>query len=483
MFFFHKFEIRINLKIKRFKMMKKLLLLLTAVFAFNTAVKSQITVNDTLRYFLYKQRYKLPAASSTVHPFFKSTPAVVSNTTITHMGSIFKNTDTLLKVYGLEARVIVPNTVFSGPQNGGVPFRLYLCNLNAAGLPILPAIDSVYTGLLAPASASVPGGGPLWSTVGQFAGGTFTAGPRTVRGNFAVLARCVSKQDGDSVFIFRTAGHTATSTTAPSAAHKFGEGLGVVRNGGTFFSTRNYNNPRFGVGTDYEFCVAPMVQFTMQVSQIESAIQEGACQWEVFSNTNTSSPELTNRQFNYNEFARQLRPFDAGSAMSTFVSDSVLAWDMGDGQAPFYLPPNRDTIQLLYGSGVFNVFRYGDLRGKYKQSAYNVNPNVQSLMQMITFSASTVWCDDSVGSGVHEMGPLAKAKIYPIPTVDKTIITGLDGGSNSISIYNMLGQLLATEVTRQDTYVVDLLKQPVGNYLLRITNDKNNARLVKIIKE
>jgi len=73
-------------------------------------------------------------------------------------------------------------------------------------------------------------------------------------------------------------------------------------------------------------------------------------------------------------------------------------------------------------------------------------------------------------------------KIYPNPTVDKTMISGLEG-PNTISIYNMMGQLVATEVTTEEVFVVDLLKQPKGNYLIRINNSQNNTRLVKIIRE
>ncbi len=226
-----------------------------------------------------------------------------------------------------------------------------------------------------------------------------------------------------------------------------------------------------------------MVQFSLQVSQIESPTQEGACEWEAFTNTNTSSPELTNKQFNFNEFYRQLKPFHPTSTMTGFAVDSVLAWDMGDGQTNlYYLPANKDTVVLCYCSGISNMFFTGTMCGKYKQSAYNTDPSYPSVAPCIQFTASTVWCNDSAGSGIHEMGRLSKLKIYPNPTVDKTIISGLEG-QNTINIYNMMGQLVSTEVSREETVVVDLLKQPKGNYLIRISNSENNVRLVKIIRD
>src|SRR4051812_22590897 len=98
-------------------MMKKLLLLGAAFFTAGLAVKAQsqpsgtvtVTITDTLDYFYNKQLYKLPVATgaATVHPIFKSKAMVNTNTFITHVGSIFKNSDTL-NVYGLQSRVLRP---------------------------------------------------------------------------------------------------------------------------------------------------------------------------------------------------------------------------------------------------------------------------------------------------------------------------------------------------------------------------------------
>lgn len=458
-------------------MMKKLLLLCVAVFAVSTV--SQAQINDTLKYFSYKQAFKLPVSASTVHPSYKSKAMVQTNTFVTHVGSIFKNKDANLMVTGLEARVLIPNLVASGPQVGGVPFRLYLCNVGPNGMPILPPIDSILTKVQATASNT------FFAAYGQRVGATFTFGPRPVTGDFAVLARCSSGNDGDTVKIFRTAGHTATSTTAPSNDHKFGEGLGVVRYKGQFYKTTNFTgDPQFGMGTDYEFCLSPMVSFSLTVDQIASTTQEGACEWEVFTNTNTSSPEFTNKQFNFNEFCRQMKPFHPASAFDFgFVSDSVLAWDMGDGQNPYYLLPNwNDTIHLAYASGVSNTFFTGSVTGKYKQSVYNFDQNHPSIVASLVFTASTVWCNDSAGSSIHEMGPLANLKLFPNPTADKTTISGLQG-KNTLQVFNMMGQMILSETTEQETVALDLSKQPQGNYLVRINNTQGNTRAVKIIRQ
>ena len=78
--------------------MKKLFFLPFVVFAWSVAAKAQAKllfygtdtigpINDTLRYFEYKQLYKLPPTTSlTVHPYYKFKAPVISNNAVTHVG-------------------------------------------------------------------------------------------------------------------------------------------------------------------------------------------------------------------------------------------------------------------------------------------------------------------------------------------------------------------------------------------------------------
>lgn len=466
--------------------MKKLLLLCVSVFAFGALMRAQNPtgpINDTLRYFEYKYIYKQPLTTSlTVHPFYKGRSATLTNTLITHVGSIFRNTDTNLIVYGLETRLYRPQKVFS-VTSAGVPFRLYLCNV-VNNLPVFPPIDSVSGGINSTPGDMIVAPDYKASRIGAYFGAKFgnaVPTPRRVKGDFAVLGRCTSTQAGDTVVFLHTGGYTPTASITPPSK-KFGEGLGVVRKGGVFSSTRNFNDPAFGVGTDYEFCFSPMVTFSLQVSQKESTTLQGACQWQPFTNTNTSSPEFTNRQFNFNQFFRQLRNFDPQAPIVTaFIADSVFAWDVGDGQPPFYLKVNLDSIELYYGAGICNQFFNGTQTGKYKQAAYNIN--AATITSVLNFTGSCVWCNgDTALSGIREMGPLAKAKIYPNPTFDKAMITGLEG-SNTINIYNMMGQLISSETIKEETLLLDFSKQPQGTYLIRMTNSANNKRLFKVLRQ
>lgn len=443
--------------------MKKLFLVCLTCLAMGRMAKAQVVIQDTLRYFLNKQLFKLPTAPK--HPTFYALAAVVNNSAITHVGSIFRNSD-VIDVLGLEARVLASDQGASFPN--GASYRLYLCNV-VGDLPVFPMLDSI--------SGSVYLNQPVQT--GIYAGGTFTA-PVTVTGDYAVLIRGTSGSDGDTVKVLRTAGHTATSTTAPSAAHRFGESLGVLRDGnGNFQKTTNYNHPFFGIGTDYELCVAPIVQFTINVSQIESTTQEGACCWEVFTNTNTSTYSLRNPQSNFNEFYRKWKPFSANMPTS-FIPDSVFTWDLGDGSPLYYSTPGSNTVNLSFVSGNCNQFYTGTLTGKYQKQASHSSP---TFTTGLTFTSSTVYCGgDTLGTGIYPIGLLATIKAYPNPTADKVLLSGLTG-SNTVLMYDLTGRLVATQVSDKATCVVDLLKQPRGIYLIRITDSENRSRVMKVFKE
>jgi len=94
-----------------------------------------------------------------------------------------------------------------------------------------------------------------------------------VNGDFTVLVRCISVFSVDTAKILRTSGHTSTSTAVP-LQQRFGEGLFVLRHGGIFYKTANYNHPQFELGTNYEFCLARLVIFTIEVNHNRSTAME-----------------------------------------------------------------------------------------------------------------------------------------------------------------------------------------------------------------
>jgi hypothetical protein len=72
-------------------------------------------------------------------------------------------------------------------------------------------------------------------------------------------------------------------------------------------------------------------------------------------------------------------------------------------------------------------------------------------------------------------------QVFPNPAVGgKPAISGLVG-SNTIKVYNTLGQLVLTKQVSEGITLLDLSNQPAGNYLVRITDTSDQTRLVKVV--
>jgi len=76
-----------------------------------------------------------------------------------------------------------------------------------------------------------------------------------------------------------------------------------------------------------------------------------------------------------------------------------------------------------------------------------------------------------------------KVALYPNPTINgKTNITGLVG-MNNITVYNMLGQTVLTLNTDKEEVMIDLANQPIGNYLVKITDTDKATKTIKVINQ
>jgi hypothetical protein len=323
-------------------MMKKLLFLSIAVFTFNFGAKSQnqegimlqtnranpaikesstpasnqpgqritsAAINDTLHYFFSKHYYKnstTPASAPANLSFYTIKSPYTSTLNIDHCGAIFLNSSNIT-VHGLTG-LVMKNP---GSPSTSVPVKLYLCNVNAFFLPVMPPLDSVLT------SVSV-------STAGVWAGGTFTA-PINISGNFAVLFnKGNTASPSDTVRLFLNNALTATATSSP-ANQRFGEGLGLIRFNGNFQSTTNAFSGT--TGNDYEFIVAPYVSYNINAGA--SAGTPSICNNSLGSFTNTSNPVnlIENRQFNFNKFNPYWSSPSSGGTNSLMpTTDSIYNW-------------------------------------------------------------------------------------------------------------------------------------------------------------
>ncbi len=73
--------------------------------------------------------------------------------------------------------------------------------------------------------------------------------------------------------------------------------------------------------------------------------------------------------------------------------------------------------------------------------------------------------------------------VFPNPATNgKTTISGLTG-SNSIAVYNLLGQLVSTQTSSEESVNIDFSNEPAGNYLIKITNTYGQTKTLKIVNQ
>jgi hypothetical protein len=77
----------------------------------------------------------------------------------------------------------------------------------------------------------------------------------------------------------------------------------------------------------------------------------------------------------------------------------------------------------------------------------------------------------------------SNVKVYPNPAVNgQTKITGLSG-TNTIFIYNILGQLVYTEQVTDESVNINLSNQPNGSYMVKIIDSANGSKALKIVNQ
>jgi hypothetical protein len=494
-------------------MMKKLLFLGAVIFASCFGAKAQMTsistpsiITDTLHYYFNKHYFKTGKDSLRKFPYFKS--AASTNTDITHCGSKFDvPAGKSVTVTGLEAYVgRTPRT--STPN---IPFHLYICNLNSAGKPILPPIDSVR--VIVPKTFELTGPGLVGGNFSVSLSPTTTVMTPTVRvmnGSFAVLMRNMSTVFGDTLTLLRTASSSYTNGFEPPQ-HKYSDqDYGYVRHNGQFYSTRDFMiTPGFGIGTDYEFIIAPRVQYEITAGHSMPANVAVTTQTAVFVDTictrtpltftNMSSPFYEHRQYNLNQFYRRWAPSGAFQAQPKtqggWSADSSITWNFEFEDLT--TDPTRDTRVFLpyVNNGMITAtsdrppstlppsagcYDNCEFRARLRpMSAYGRTPQYRYDE---AFRVCFRFCNgDAIG--IPGINGIEGLKVYPNPAVNgKSLITGLTG-KTTITVYNMIGQTIKTEVTENNSVSIDLKQQPKGTYIVRIVNANNETAAVRLIHQ
>lgn len=103
--------------------------------------------------------------------------------------------------------------------------------------------------------------------------------------------------------------------------------------------------------------------------------------------------------------------------------------------------------------------------------------NCQSNVASITISVSLC-------TGINSNGlSTADLKLFPNPSVNgKVTVNGLTG-TNMITVFNTLGQVVLTKQVSEETADLDLSGQPSGNYLIKIMDANKETRTIKLINQ
>lgn len=151
----------------------------------------------------------------------------------------------------------------------------------------------------------------------------------------------------------------------------------------------------------------------------------------------------------------------------TATGADTYAWTGVSGAGSSSVVVVTPTVGGAAGNAVFTVI------GNYTTGA---NAGCKSAAAVIT--VSVINC-----SALMDEAEAERINLYPNPTVGgKTLISGLNG-SNSVVVYNAIGQMIIRENVTSDSITIDLSNQPAGNYLVRVTNSNEQSKLIKLIKD
>jgi hypothetical protein len=425
--------------------------------AAQTAVSSTTLVTDTLHYYLNKQFLKGGTSLQNL-PVYK--PSSAAANPITHCGSVFENHD-VIYITGLEIYTVKQN--FGGNV---APLHLYLCGLTNDGKPDWPPIDSIVLQVAKNPTNEM-----------KLYGGNFVE-TKTLTSGFAVLARNMSVVSIDTIYIPRTASKSATSSGQPF--QKYSDGNGYVRYNGQFYSTNGFTlAPGFGPGTDYEFLLAPRVQYNLKAEHIKAPLADPSdtvCTRTLFTYINNSSFHYTHKMYNLNAFYTHwhLSTGFLAQPPSGFSADSAITWFF---EPDDNLVPARDPRRQLC-SGCNSVSYQTDVPGCFNSNSFRARLTPMSAFgrgqQMFYnehFTICMKYCNQDA-LAIENFQHAPSISVYPNPASDQITVKGM--GQGEIRIYDALGSLLCSIEAREGEIKIATGHLSSGVYFMVIKNEEGN---------
>lgn len=411
---------------------------------------ANVIITDTLWYGYNKHTYRNTPTDAGLFPTYKNAPSYTANV-INSGGAFFQNASPMI-VSGAECLVIKQ----SNATSSAVPVGLYLYNATA-GLPTGVAVATCQSAVSATAS-------------GVSIGCNFGS-PAIITGDFVVIMKNISSIATDTIRMFMN--NARTTTSSATAAEKYGEGYGIFSFGATFGTNWDNTVDVFngaGYGSDFEFLVAPRVTHTITADN--STTTYSFCNTANVAYVNTSSPKISHRQYNLNQFFKSWRPFANTTALAGAIQDSVFTWNFGAGPNPtvYDFAPIH---QYLLGNGVVN----DNMVAKFqKMSDYSYAANIDTKVWTVTVTVCNV--------GLTENNIENQLAVYPNPASDNvTVYLNNPTQNTQIQVLNALGQVVISKSNVSDKNELNTESLSKGVYFVRVTNGKELSTTKLIISK
>ncbi len=143
---------------------------------------------------------------------------------------------------------------------------------------------------------------------------------------------------------------------------------------------------------------------------------------------------------------------------------STYTWTPGGQGASIVVTP---SVAGTTGTGVVNYFVTGT----------DATSGCKSIAAKVTVSVSAcTGLADNNSNGYN-------INVFPNPAVNgKSTVNGLTG-TNVITVYNSLGQVVFNQTVSTETVEIDLSNQASGNYMVKISDSNSQARIIKLVNQ
>jgi PKD repeat protein len=299
--------------------------------------------------------------------------------------------------------------------------------------------------------------------------------PLTVTGNYAVAIRNTSATDTIAVVVNNT---VVVDTYNENLSHINAPGFGG------WFEVSAAAAPDAP-----EAIIAPVISYPIATNYTMSPVATTMCLGTALTFTNTTTPAaiLGNRMYNYGAFYGYWNT----------VSDSVYAWDMGNGSpiqwstnaAYTYPAAGLDTVTLYTIAGLFTSCL------DTKETYLSITPNaIASFTQNATASPLIAFTSTSTGAATYSWdfgdGSPVDNTANPSHTFGvgtwTVTLTVTSAGTCNTNITTQTVTIVATDIANLSTGILNVFPNPSSNGLFTIEMggaSKTNVQVYNVVGE